>query len=222
MLHHRIFGETLNLDHSLSHGSNEAKQIGQNVKLHIKLLPFGAIPWWCGVYTSITRRNCKCQMQIAHLIFRYVFTICKFLFFISGERTQVIIMFFCTDFHLHLLGIRNFYFLFFRQWWPTKNAKALFMGPFDPGHWTMPWDECSTLLVQTFVLCCHCHLLWWQGYYIYNHVTTWLCLHDFVCKILLRTLQKLYLLLGENKKVNVGFWPRQLLACCTSRRWSSK
>ena len=44
MLHHRIFGETLNLDHSLSHGSNEAKQIGQNVKLHIKLLPFGAIP----------------------------------------------------------------------------------------------------------------------------------------------------------------------------------
>ena len=66
-----------------------------------------------GVYTSITRRNCKCQMQIAHLIFRYVFTICKFLFFISGERTQVIIMFFCTDFHLHLRGIRNFYFLFY-------------------------------------------------------------------------------------------------------------
>ena len=142
-------------------------------------------------------------------------------FYISGERTQVIIMFFAQTFIFICVEFVIFTF-FFRQWWPTKNAKALFMGPFDPGHWTMPWDECSTLLVQTFVLCCHCHLLWWQGYYIYNHVTTWLRLHDFVCKILLRTLQKLYLLLGENKKVNVGFWPRQLLACCTSRRWSSK
>ena len=75
MLHHRIFGETLNLDHSLSHGSNEAKQIGQNVNFYL-LVPYHG----GGVYTSITRRNCKCQMQIAHLIFRYVFTICKFLF----------------------------------------------------------------------------------------------------------------------------------------------
>ena len=167
MLHHRIFGETLNLDHSLSltaqtKQSKSVKMLSSTLNFYL-LVPYDG----GGVYTNITRRNCKCQMQIAHLIFRYVFTICKFLFFISGERTQVIIMFFAQTFIFICVEFVIFTF-FFRQWWPTKNAKALFMGPFDPGHWTMPWDECSTLLVQTFVLCCHCHLLWWQGYYIYT------------------------------------------------------
>ena len=162
-----------------------------------------------GVYTNITRRNCKCQMQIAHLIFRYVFTICKFLFLYFGwANTSDNNVFFAQTFIFICVEFVIFTF-FFRQWWPTKNAKAIFMGPFDPGHWTMPWDECSTILVQTFVLCCHCHLLWWQRYYIYSHVTTWLCLHDFVCKILLRTLQKLYMLLGENKQVKPGFTNNQ-------------
>jgi len=117
MLHHRIFGETLNLDHSLSHhGSNEAKQIGQNVKLHIKLLPFGAIlwSWWC------LHEHYQAKLQMPNANSSFDIPLCihhlQIPFFISGERTRVIIMFFCTDFHLHLRGIRNFYFLFlFRQ-----------------------------------------------------------------------------------------------------------